>query len=871
MTYPIWQTPAGSIGTYPALVAMVKQLSATPVLPAATLTYSLLSGSFPPGVVMDEEGLITGIPGIVSKDTVYTFVVRATDNLNNIRDRTFTITVTGVAPPEFTTPPGSILNTQDSIWVELPINYSNPIPTNEVFIRVVQGSLPEGLEINGDGLIRGYPAPPIATLNLGLIETYATSTIGTNNSIIVQTTSGFSKNRPVLFSGTAIGGLTIGQTYYVREILNATSFTVSTTQDGPEYAVFNDNGFMGVTLPNIAVGQPAIRTYSFTLELSSPLGNDLESYFITVVNQNTPVSQGGPGRPANSRIPTVYNTRPPTYDIEDNLEDYGYYLLPPDPIIPGSTYSTAEEANIGQIKSDDYFSFKILGHDFDNNALEYVYVDLPLGLIGDAVTGWITGVPVVSESTISEFSFSVFVRKATPIGQPTSPFISPTFNFKFRISDMITGNITWLTDSDLGTVFNGSIAYQNVRAESDVELRYRLVDGTLPPNIVLSDNGELTGVIAYQPTDTFLIPDTETDFVFTIEAYSPVHSVVSSTKTFTLKVIQELNQPTDTLYIKCNPSIKDRLYIDSLLDNDELIPRDLLYRPNDPNFGKANSVIYEHAYGIYASNLDSYVAAVTKNHYWRNITLGEIETAVATDNNGNIIYEVVYSKIIDNLVNPEGQSVSKEIFWPRLIDLGLGPWYTSSTEIYTSYIDSQLAFIATQINEEYITDQTENPLELNQGQPLFYTSLTPGYARLLYPNSLPNMREQVGDVLGQDFNSNILPLWMRSQQKDGNTLGFVPAWVIAYTKPDCSDIVKANIDNNWVDFLGRPLRLNAINFQIDRFTVDKSITYNYDTAVSPPAWTGLPSASPVPDPIDSKDFYVLVPRRTILPDDPQYY
>ena len=64
--------------------------------------------------------------------------------------------------------------------------------------------------------------------------------------------------------------------------------------------------------------------------------------------------------------------------------------------------------------------------------------------------------------------------------------------------------------------------------------------------------------------------------------------------------------------------------------------------------------------------------------------------------------------------------------------------------------------------------------------------------------------------------------------------------------------------------------LNQINFNIDRFTVNKSATYDYDNKLNPPAWTGLPSAQPVPDPLDSKDFYVLFPRQTILPDETQY-
>jgi len=94
-------------------------------------------------------------------------------------------------------------------------------------------------------------------------------------------------------------------------------------------------------------------------------------------------------------------------------------------------------------------------------------------------------------------------------------------------------------------------------------------------------------------------------------------------------------------------------------------------------------------------------------------------------------------------------------------------------------------------------------------------------------------------------------------------LGYTQAWVICYTKPGFSTTIKENIQNNW------QYTLNQINFRIDRFSVDKSETYNYDKNLTPPAWTGLPSASPVPDPLDSKDFYVLFPRQTILPNESQ--
>jgi hypothetical protein len=402
----------------------------------------------------------------------------------------------------------------------------------------------------------------------------------------------------------------------------------------------------------------------------------------------------------------------------------------------------------------------------------------------------------------------------------------------------LTGQITWITPLDLGTIYNGTLSTLKVSALSDVSLNYRVTGGSLPPNLTLLSNGEITGVVADQPESTFLNGGESSNFSFTVEAYSPQFPIIGSSKTFNITVYQEYTQPTDILYIEAAPSINDREILRTLLDDPNLIPTDLLYRPNDIYFGKATSIKYEHAYGIYASGINEYIAAVTKNHYWRNITLGELKTAIARDNNGDIIYEVVYSEVIDNLINPAGQSVPSSIYWQVPIDLGLGPWYTSSTEIFTSYIEL-----------------------LNQK---FYTSLTPGYARTLYPNSLYNMRNRVANVLGQVYNSTLLPQWMTSQQANGSTLGYTQAWVMCYTLPGHAETIKTNIENNW------PYTLNQINFNIDRFTVDKSITYNWENTLNPPAWTGLPSATPVPDPLNSKDFYVLFPRQTILPDETQY-
>ena len=971
MSNPItWVTAAGIIGVYPAGIEMAFKINAIATLPYTINKYQIISGSLPNGLNFRSDGKISGTPGVISADISTEFVVRvtATDGTNTaFKDRTFSITITGEATPQFTIPDGILFTSEDSTWIEFPITYSNPIPSNEILIRVLQGQLPPGLEINEYGLIRGYAEPPTAQTNLTEVTTSAIATDNTNNYITVLTTSGFFVNRPIVFTGVSFGGIASGEVYYIKSVVNATQITITTAPGADIFIVDTSSGFMDVTLPATNIGQPTKRQYSFTLDLLSEKGNDRAQYAINIVNQNLGVSQGGPGKPLGTRTPTILNTRPLTFDIESNEIDYGYYVLPPIGSVnpPGITYAPNANAYIGEFQSDNFLGFHLLGYDFDGEQLSYIIDGQPSWLFYDSNTGWLYGTPNISINSIEEYSF--LARAFKTVGSST--YNSADFNFNFKISNGISGTVNWITDSNLGNINNASYSYFNVKAESDVDLEYEITSGELPPNLDLLSNGEIIGIVAYQPTDNYQTQNESATFTFSVlaKAIDPsLSSFINSTKTFTITVLQEYSEPTDNLYIKCTPDAEDRNLISSLLSDEFLIPEEYLYRPEDGNFGKAKNVTYAHAYGINTSNLEEYLEAVKKNHYWRDVTLGELSTAVAKDENNNIIYEVIYSNVIDNLsvYNPKygvdyrySTSVSEEIFWPRFIDLNLGPWYTSDTDIYTSFIFNQEAEIITNLREYTLLTQDGIPLLLNGGVPTFYTSLTPGYARVLYPNSLDNMRLRVEQELGANFNAKLLPLWMTSQQRDGNTLGFTPAWVIAYTKPaelvnvtsvetigidsldlyavivddisklvvgkpivfsgnvfgnivsgatyyikqvgaigypnaivlstsidgityklvnetgnmngvfdpvSYAEIIKERIETDW------PFTLNLIDFEIDRFSVNKQITYNYDTLLATPTWSEYPSATPTPNPTNSTDFYVIFPNKTILPKTTQY-
>ena len=243
---------------------------------------------------------------------------------------------------------------------------------------------------------------------------------------------------------------------------------------------------------------------------------------------------------------------------------------------------------------------------------------------------------------------------------------------------------------------------------------------------------------------------------------------ISVFKTFTVKVYRAYNYPYQNLFCLAMPPANDRLLINELLDNEEIFVPSYIYRPDDVNFGKSTQVKYEHAYGLAPDTLDQYVSSLYENHYWKNLVLGEFDTAQALDAAGNVIYEVVYSKIIDNLVNDAGQSVAKIVNLPYAI-----------TDPDGSTIDTQV-----------------------------------------YPNSLINMRDQVIDVVGQI--STKLPIWMTSKQTNGRVLGFTPSWVICYTQPGRSAQIAYYIQQYFAK------QLNSVDFKVDRYVLDRTLSKNWD-------------------------------------------
>ena len=728
MAQPVWVTDTGSLGTIPeGIFYQIPLVAYDPADPSGNeVYYVLLAGQLPPGIQCNASGVISGTPqaiaiiqGVplpVSSDTTSVFAIRAYTTkivlgkvvIDRLADRTFSLTVTGQNPPQFITPTGNVGTFYDGTPIDpIQIQISDSDPGDTTVITVAAGLLPPGLAISTRGLITGYiiPATPI------------------------DATGGFDRTQQ-----------------------NFDMFPLDFVRQSP-----NTN-------------------YQFTLRVTDGKSSNLRNYQIYVYSRTT------------LQASTTDITADDTFVDASQTPNYSPFL------------TNAAPSDLGIIRSDNFWAYQFKGLTFGPYIIEYLEypgagLQLPPGTTLDPFTGWLYGYLPYSGITEITYNFAIYlIDTADPIIQ------SDPYYFSVTITGQVETQVVWLTDSDLGSIINGSTSLLKVQAVNTGgrALQYKLRPGAIPPTdyvpgvynklpqgLSLLPSGEIAGRVSFNTfaldlgTTTFdkelrtsLIQSPQettfdTEFTFTVNAFS-TDGQLSVYKTFTVKVLREYNEPYENLYIKAMPPYSNRALINSLIQDSDIFPPDKIFRYQDPNFGVATSVIYNHCFGLTSSTRELYVSSLVKNHYWKNLILGEIKTAQAVDpSTGTVIYEVVYSAIQDNLVNNSGISVSKQVTLPYPINAG------DSTEITT-----------------------------------------------VYPNSLDNMRNQVIDVVGQI--SNLLPLWMLSKQVDGKVLGFTPAWVIAYCTPGTSGQVAYNVRTQFGQ------QLNLVDFEVDRYALDRLLSINWD-------------------------------------------
>jgi len=255
-------------------------------------------------------------------------------------------------------------------------------------------------------------------------------------------------------------------------------------------------------------------------------------------------------------------------------------------------------------------------------------------------------------------------------------------------------------------------------------------------------------------------------FRFTVKT-TAVDNSITDTKTFSGQLNIRNLVPYENLYLRAFPSIEDRKSINSILNNKNIFIPANVYRPDDKNFGIQKDLKFLFLPGITASDLMDYVSAITYNHYHKILTLGDIKTARAVNNDGDIVYEVVYIEIVDL------QSFG-----------GAGPELSTALDIENKYLFN---------NQSFDT---------------------------IYPNSFNNMDFRLKTNLGL-INPGALPGWMTSVQENGRVLGLTRAVILGYFKPGTAKLSAFRLKQNGFNF-------NSLPFIVDRYQLDNSLSQYFN-------------------------------------------
>jgi hypothetical protein len=795
MAQPVWITPAGNLGVIPEGVFFQLNLEATEADQGA-VTFSLIAGTLPAGIQLTANGSVTGVPvaiarvqGVpldVSADVTSKFTIRAAsqDIPPRVRDRTFQITITGDDVPEFTTPAGSLGTFYDGDRINIQIGYTDTDPADTVIVRLAGGELPIGVTVSPTGLISGniQPAPDVnepagydLTPIYSLPYDFVVSAINKNYQFTLEVTDGRNSNlRTFEFFVYDRDTITADNTTITAD---NTVVTADETTERRPFIINSEPSDLGL------VRSDNYYAYQF-------IGNDYDTPSLLYAISSDQGSELPPGLELDPVTGWYYGYIP---DQGITEIDYSFNIVAYQDEFVGNIICSATTSGTNRITCASTESI--------GSGQPLVFTGTAFGGIVAAPTQiyYVLAVVNPTQFTVTEYLGSnTAVTLTTAAGAMTAnlPVASDPYLFNITIAGNIDAEVTWLTDSDLGILDNGDVSLLKVEAvnRGGRELEYRLESGAfneLPQGLELLPTGDISGRVSF---NTFAIDlgnttfdqDTTWDssFRFTVNAYSQeiiggqLVDVVSVFKEFFVQVRREYNKPYQNLEVQAMPPANDRELIAELLTNDNIFVPDYIFRPTDPYFGKADRVVYQHAFGLDPDTQDRYVESLYLNHYWKELVLGSIETAQAVDAEGNVIYEVVYSSVVDDLVNNQGQSVGK------IVNLA-------------------------------------------------YPIATPGNPQTTqaYPNSLANMRDQVIDVIGQI--STKLPLWMTSKQTDGRVLGFTPAWVICYTQPGRSRQIAYYIATQFGQ------QLNRVDFKVDRYVLGTELSRNWDTVTQ--RWTPTPN------------------------------
>lgn len=700
MTAPIWVTPAGFLGTLTERVTTSTAIYAS----GTNVTYSILAGDLPSGIYLDKNsGAIQGTPVSVPVTLTYEFVVRAVNTATSeLSDRTFLLDVEGITAPNWVTIQGFLpagLNgeyyTFNQEYVDFQLRADTDIlaPGNSLkyYIGDNEGQLPPGLTMTRSGRIYGFIDDTLKldwqASRTGGYDTERFDAYPYDHAAVTEDVVDLYKpvsiNKTYQFIVTVTDGAASAKRAFKIEVIDPNSLRADNSfidVDTDDYDA--SSGYLlaplwlsssGNLLPKPANLGSIRASRNQVISLYEydpyPFVGPVTWDWSTTVNPEIKIvtdSQfdftGQPTRNKYSDTQLYFKDAEifPVKGMRLRLSEYieGYddttYII---------TGVVATSGSTGYLNLDRPLVQSTVSADKHLPDTRVIYVGSPSvhppGLNLDPATGELYGKIPYQPAYSQTYRFTI---KAIKTDFQTGQTTAADQIFLLTVLGDIDSYIQFTSQSALGTLIPGQISELAVVAEnvnSEFSVTYDIVGGTLPPGLTFGNDGSIIGRVEYRQNTTFdggllTLDQSETtidkNWYFTVRA-SDSYRLSAVEQTFFITVVQD--SPTEYTRIFVKPFLsqeKRNLYREFVTDP-VTFDSEVLYRPNDPEFGIQPSIKMVIETGIEKAPIEDYVAAMQTIFYRKRFYFGEVKSVMAQDESGKDVYELIYVDIIDNQMN----------------------------------------------------------------------------------------------------------------------------------------------------------------------------------------------------------------------------
>ena len=262
---PNWTTAAGSLGNVYETASFNQTVTATGDAP---ITYSVVSGSLPPGSTFNANGTVTGTSQLSASPTTYSFTVRATDAEQQDTNRAFSIAVI----PDVVTWSNPTNNTSYSPAANVAMANITLSATSAVGsgITYSANTLPTGLSLTGANI----SGTPTVIDNTSSLLTATANTTTESSSITINWSVSVASDPYFMYNSLLLPGTGTNNAQNNTLIDSSTNnFTVTRTGAPTQgtFSPFSQTGWSGYfngSTDNLSVpaGAFVFSTNSFTVE-----------------------------------------------------------------------------------------------------------------------------------------------------------------------------------------------------------------------------------------------------------------------------------------------------------------------------------------------------------------------------------------------------------------------------------------------------------------------------------------------------------------------------------------------------------------------------------------------------------------------------